>query len=571
MPEGEGKTPLRSPDALPEVKGSGLRAILTKLRRRRIIETLAAFIAGGWLLVEVVERLLVGHYKFPDEAIDITVVSVIGALLATLVWRWFRSSEKRPGNVKIEVLLVPLIILATAATDLNLVLQIAGITGKALLIGIVALSLGIVWMILKLSQWAAAPSSSSIERVKAAAEPLAPTLAVPDKSIIVLPFADLSPQKDQEYFCDGMTEEIITDLSHVRSLLVISRSSAMTFKGTKKMIPEIARDVNVRYVLEGSVRKAGNSLRITAQLIDALNDAHLWAEKYDGTLDDIFDIQDKVSRSIGNALKLKLTPEEKKQMVARPIASPEAYNLHIMARHEYWQATEQGLERASRLAKKGLDLIGDNEILYADLSSINLMYIDSGIRKDESVLVEAEQFIQKVFSLNPESAYGHYLRGMIQRKRRNPQQAVREFKRSLAIDPNHPDALLWLTWVYVHSGRISEARQLVDILLKIDPLNSLTYFLSGSVEVFDGKFEDGIKELDKATRMDEQNPFIQFWLSRAFSYAQHLGQAHDLSALIEKKAPGTVWAGLASFHRYALENKKIDSSSNGHTRIHEFS
>jgi non-specific serine/threonine protein kinase len=222
----------------------------------------------------------------------------------------------------------------------------------------------------------------------------------------------------------------------------------MTFKGTKKMIPEIARDVNVRYVLEGSVRKAGNSLRITAQLIDALNDAHLWAEKYDGTLDDIFDIQDKVSRSIGNALELKLTQEEKLRIFARPIASPEVYDLHIMARHEIWHATERGLERASRLVKKGLDLIGDNEILFADLGFINLMYIDMGIRKDESVLLEAERCIQKVFALNLESPYGHYLRGMIQRKRRNPQQAVREFKRSLAIDPNYSDPLMWLGWVY---------------------------------------------------------------------------------------------------------------------------
>jgi chromate transport protein ChrA len=133
MPEGEGRTHPQSSEKPPQVKESGPRAIVTKLRRRRIIETLAAFIGGGWLLVEVVERLLVGHYKFPEETIDLTVVSVISALLSTLVWRWFRSTEKRPGNVKIEVLLVPLILLATAAIDLDLVLRIAGVPGKTLL------------------------------------------------------------------------------------------------------------------------------------------------------------------------------------------------------------------------------------------------------------------------------------------------------------------------------------------------------------------------------------------------------------------------------------------------------
>ena len=136
------------------------------------------------------------------------------------------------------------------------------------------------------------------------------------KSIIVLPFEDISPGKDNEYFSDGLTEEIITDLSHVHDLLVISRGSAMTFKGTKKTIPEIASEVNVRYVLEGSVRKAGNSLRITAQLIDAANDVRLWAEKYSGMLDDVFDIQEKVSRSIVKALKLMLTSDETRKITA---------------------------------------------------------------------------------------------------------------------------------------------------------------------------------------------------------------------------------------------------------------
>jgi hypothetical protein len=128
---------------------SPLRAFLRKLRKRRIIETLAAFIGGGWLLVEVVERLLVGHYKFPEESIDLTVVSVIGALLSTLIWRWFSGTEKRPGKVKVEVLIVPLAILVTLAIDLKLILQIADIPGKRLLIGIIAHCLGVVCVIFK--------------------------------------------------------------------------------------------------------------------------------------------------------------------------------------------------------------------------------------------------------------------------------------------------------------------------------------------------------------------------------------------------------------------------------------
>ena len=152
----------------------------------------------------------------------------------------------------------------------------------------------------------------------------------------------MSPDPDQEYFSDGLTEEIITDLSHINDLLVISRSSAMTFKGTKNTIKEIAGKVNVRYVLEGSVRKAGNNLRITAQLIDSLTDTHLWAEKYAGTLDDIFDVQEKVSRAITDALKIKLRPEDEEKLHERSIDNAFAYDRYLRAYAEILSWSRSG-------------------------------------------------------------------------------------------------------------------------------------------------------------------------------------------------------------------------------------
>lgn len=138
------------------------------------------------------------------------------------------------------------------------------------------------------------------------------------KSVLVLPFENVSPDPEQEYFCDGMTDEIISNLSNVQSLRVISRTSSMRFKGVDKNIKTIGEELNVQYILEGSVRKAGNDLRITAQLIDATNDAQLWAERYSGTLDDIFDVQEKVSQSIVDALEINLSPEEKQKIAERP-------------------------------------------------------------------------------------------------------------------------------------------------------------------------------------------------------------------------------------------------------------
>jgi non-specific serine/threonine protein kinase len=559
MPESKRKTPPRIADQHPQIAESGFRALFAKLKKRRIVETLAAFIGGGWLLVEVVERLLVEHYKFPKESIDLTVVSVIGALLATLVWRWYRTTEKRPGNIKVEVLLVPLIILAALSIDLMILLENLGISGKTLLIAAVAVGLGIAWIILKSLQWAAAVPVSSSGLIQKPTEPSSPASGPPEKSIVVLPFSDLSPQKDQEYFCDGMTEEIITDLSHVHALRVISRNSAMMLKGTPKDTGTIGRELNVQYVLEGSLRKAGNDLKITAQLIDAFNDAHLWAEKYSGTLDDVFAIQEKVSRSIVDALKLKLTPEERQGIIARPIDNVAAYDLHIRARHEMSRETEVGLEQALQLIKKGLEIIGENEIFLADEGQIYCLYMDWGIKKEQNLFVKAEECIQKVFALNPASAYGHFLRGMIRRKKGATQEAVREFKLSLTIDPNHPDSMAWLSWVYAHSGKVVAARPLISRLLEIDPLTPINYFWAGAVELMDGKFELGIEEFNKGHQLDKGNPAIRYSIAIGLAYARRYEEAYKLFDQIEQEFSKTVWARLGLFSKFSLQNKKSEA------------
>ncbi len=168
-------------------------------------------------------------------------------------------------------------------------------------------------------------------------------LAEASPSIAVLPFGNLSPDPDNEFFADGLTEEVIADLSVIRALRVISRTSAMHFKGTNKDLRAIARELQVRYVLEGSVRRAGMSLRVTAQLIDAENDSHVWAEKYSGSIEDVFAIQEEISRKIVNALQLRLTDAEARGIAERPIDNAAAYDCYMRARHEVYRFTADGL------------------------------------------------------------------------------------------------------------------------------------------------------------------------------------------------------------------------------------
>jgi tetratricopeptide (TPR) repeat protein len=332
----------------------------------------------------------------------------------------------------------------------------------------------------------------------------------------------------------------------------------MMLKGTKKDVQTIARELNVQYVLEGSVRKAGNALRITAQLIDAPNDAHLWAEKYSGTLDDVFDIQEKVSRSIVDALKMKLMPQDKKKMSARPIDNAAAYDLHVRARYEAWRGTEEGLDSAMKFVNQALSLLEDNEILHADMSYVLIMYMDAGLKKDKATLNRAEEYIQKVFSLNPDSAYGHYLRGMIERKKGNTQEAVREFKKSLELDPANPDSMMWLGWVYAHSGKTENAKPLYKKLLDIDPLNPLNHFFAATVPIMEGRFDQALGELLEARRTQEANPLYLYWQALCLAYSLRLEESRSLFDSIVKEQPATTWAQLSLLFVHALDKKKAE-------------
>ncbi|HQR18977.1 MAG TPA: serine/threonine-protein kinase, partial [Gemmatimonadales bacterium] len=176
-----------------------------------------------------------------------------------------------------------------------------------------------------------------------------------DKSLAVLPFVNRSADAENEYFAEGLTEELITDLARVRALRVISRTSSMQLKGTTKGMREIGRELGVRYVLEGSVRRAGNSLRITAQLIDTLSDAQLWAEKYNGTMDDVFDVQERVSRAIVDALNVTLSSDEDRRLAARPIQDVRAFELYLQARQEL---RRYNVDRGVALLQQAIDIEG---------------------------------------------------------------------------------------------------------------------------------------------------------------------------------------------------------------------
>jgi serine/threonine protein kinase/Flp pilus assembly protein TadD len=377
-------------------------------------------------------------------------------------------------------------------------------------------------------------------------------------SLVVLPFENISPEKENEYFSDGLTEEIITDLSQIKKLQVISRTSAMRLKGTDKDIKTIGRQLAVQYVLEGSVRKQGNDLRITAQLIDAASDVHLWAEKYSGTMDDVFDIQEKVSRSIADALKLKLSPEEQEKIAQRPIENVRAYECYLQARQEIWSFTEEGLDRALLLLQNGLKIIGENALLYAAMGTANWLYVNAGIKTGDEYIEKTEECAEKVFELDPDSPYGYILRGAVHIHRGNMQEAVRELKHAMAIDPNNADVIL-LARVYASCGQLSAAAPLVKKLLEIDPLNTITYSLPGYLDILEGNFEKAPESYQKMSQMDPHNPVSLWFYAWSLTFTGRNEEAYALIDQLAENAPATIYASLGLFTKYALQGKKKEA------------
>jgi serine/threonine protein kinase len=374
-------------------------------------------------------------------------------------------------------------------------------------------------------------------------------------SIVVLPFEDLSPAKDNEYFSDGLTDEIITDLSQIEQLRVISRTSAMALKGKAGNVKTIARELNVKYVLQGSVRKAGSNRRITAQLVDATADTLLWATKLDGTLDQVFDIQEKVSRAILQALNVRLTPEQNKGLADRPIQSPHAYESYLRARHAMWSWTAAAFAEAERELRKSLQLQGENELLYATLGWVRVMSVEAGLQNEE-FLEKAEECARAVLRLSPESPYASSLQGFIEYKRGNIQAAVIHLKLANTLITNNPDILAALAYCYCLAGRQSMARPLIEHLLQVDPLTPLNYAVRGFLEYLEGYHDRAVDYYRKAFELGREMPVLCLFLAWTLMGDRQKDESAGVIGLLIAKFGGTLFARFGEIVNFALQGNR---------------
>jgi serine/threonine protein kinase/Flp pilus assembly protein TadD len=378
-------------------------------------------------------------------------------------------------------------------------------------------------------------------------------------AIAVLPFSNVNADVEGEHFADGLTDEVITDLSMLKMLRVTSRQSAMRLKGSDKDVRTIARELGTRFVLTGSVRRAGANLRVTAQLVDATSDAQVWAEKYSGTLDDVFDIQEKLSRHIVEALRLRLTPDEDVRMAERPIRDVRAYEYYLLARQQIWSFTGPSLQRGLQLIRQAQEIVGESELLLCAEGLIYWQYVNVGlvpVEQYDEYLQRADSCAARMLELNPNSAKAYSLRGSARMHRADPRGALEDFKRALVLDRNEPEALLWLGYGYAVAGRVTMARALMERLQQVDPLTSINQTMCGIVAMFDGNYEEALRWTQRSVDADPANPTTRMMHAHALAANGRVDDARGLLHTVASEKPTMAWARLACAMAFALGGER---------------
>jgi TolB-like protein/DNA-binding SARP family transcriptional activator len=363
------------------------------------------------------------------------------------------------------------------------------------------------------------------------------SLSLSDKpSIAVLPFANLSGEDEQEYFSDGMTEDLVTDLSKISTLTVISRTSTSGYKGVKMDIREVGRALNVRYVVQGSVRKAGERVRINAQLIDATTGGHLWAERYDGSLNDIFSLQDRVLAKIVDSLALELSEHEHRRLGDKGTDSIAAHDLYLRGLSQESAFTREGNRQAMRLYEQALSIDPDYALPYTRMSNIHQLNTDNGWSNDiQADLKLALELAEKAAALDPQNPYVHWSLGRAVTRFMTPEALKRgtvSLQRAIELNPNYADAYAWLSILYVADGRAEDGLRSVETAMRINPRYPFWYlFMRGITRYVVQSYDSAIADFEAAAERSPTALFVRWWL--AASYAQ-AGQMDDAAWQVEE-------------------------------------
>jgi adenylate cyclase len=363
---------------------------------------------------------------------------------------------------------------------------------------------------------------------------------LPDKpSIAVLPFNNLSGDPEQEYFSDGITEEIIAALGSVPKLFVIARNSTFTYKGKPVKVQQVAEELGVRYVLEGSVKKAGNRIRITAQLIDALSGHHLWAKRYDRNLSDIFAVQDEITREIITAMQVKLTEGEQIRAAAKGTDNLEAYLKYLQANELINQINPQSNAMAKRLAEEAVALDPEYSWAHHVLGRSHMMDVWVGASKSPKESIgKAIELVQKAIALDDTNANAHGLLGFLYSMTKQYDKSVAQAEKAVALNPNSAWAHFTVGKTLSFAGRWKESIPEYKLAIRLNPIPPNLYPWSlGLSYAYTGQYDEGIKWCEKAVRQQSDDLLARIMMTAVYSWSGRDEEARVQAAEVLRIQP----------------------------------
>ena len=357
-------------------------------------------------------------------------------------------------------------------------------------------------------------------------------LALPDKpSIAVLPFTNMSGDAEQEYFADGITEDIITDISQVSGLFVVARNSSFVFKGRAVDVKDVGRRLGVRHVLEGSVRKAGVKVRITAQLIDAHSGGHLWAERFDRDLEDIFAVQDEVTRKIVDVLKVRLTVPEQSRREHRGKVNPEAYDLAVRARSCLFKFTPQSVDESRVLLERALQVDDRFALAYANLATVHFQEYQNGWGRpgdEQEHLARGMELVHKALAIDPDEAIAHLTLALLSLWQRKYDDAQRAIERAIALSPNFAEAFLVLGQVLDFAGRNEQAIDAFEQAIRLDPEFGLPLHALGRAQLGMGRYAEAEQNFKRRLVLNPNSDMTRVYLAALYGIVGRPDEARPL-------------------------------------------
>jgi TolB-like protein/tetratricopeptide (TPR) repeat protein len=377
-------------------------------------------------------------------------------------------------------------------------------------------------------------------------------------SIAVLPFSNVSNSAEQDYFAEGLTDDLITDLSKISGLLVIARNSTFTYRNQAVNVQHVAKQLGVRYVLQGSVRRAGETVRINVQLIDATSESNIWAERYDRDYAKIFTVQDEVIERIVNALSVRLTEGEKTQVSHLPTSNLMAYDFYLRAEQKVYTITPQSLSDTLSLYRKAFALDPEFADAYAGYARaiVDVLSFDfQNLMLSAIARQQAYEAAGRALQLNPQTPRAYAVLGILQMLDRQFDEAVSSVQKATALDPNGADAQLNLAIVLTYAGRHADALTAMKRVFQLNPKPpSQVYDYYSLVLFMNHRYQEAVAALNQAP-LEKQSDFGLENLMMAYVRLGQIDKAHKASALYLKRA---VQMSLASFR-----------AINGHHRLNK--